>query len=75
MEHRLIEIISECLDIDMGSLKMRLNDTTVWDSLARVNALFIIEDEFDIFFDESELKTLVTPNALIEAVMQKGRGE
>lgn len=72
MEQRLIEIILEVLDVDEVALKARWDDAAVWDSLARVNTLFIIEDEFDIFFDESELKTLRTPKALVEAVMQKG---
>lgn len=73
MEQRLTEIILEVLEIDEAALKERWDDAAVWDSLARVNILFIIEDEFDIFFAEQELKALVTPKALVEAVMRKGR--
>lgn len=50
MEQRLIEIISEVLEIDEAVLRSRWDDTTIWDSLARVNVLFVIEDELDIFF-------------------------
>lgn len=73
MEQRLIELILEVLDIDEAMLRSRWDDMAVWDSLARVNILFVIEDEYDILFDESELKALTTPKALLEAVMRKGR--
>lgn len=72
MEQRLIEIILEVLDIDEAVLRSRWDDRTIWDSLARVNVLFVIEDELDIFFEESELSALTTPKALVEAVMEKG---
>lgn len=72
MEQRLIEIISEVLEIDEAVLRSRWDDKTIWDSLARVNVLFVIEDELDIFFEESELTALTTPKTLVEAVTKKG---
>ena len=72
MEQRLIEIISEVLEIDEAVLRSRWDDKTIWDSLARVNVLFVIEDELDIFFEESELTALTTPKTLVDAVMEKG---
>lgn len=73
MEQRLTEIILEVLDIDEVTLKERWDDAAVWDSLARVNILFVIEDELDIFFNELELKAIATPKALVEAVLRKGQ--
>lgn len=75
MEQRLIEIMKETLNIDEAELKAHWDDAAVWDSLTRVNVLFVIEDEFNILFDESELEALATPKALAEAVMKKGQEE
>lgn len=75
MEQKLKEIFSEILQIDASELDSRWDDASIWDSLTKVNVLFVIEDEYDILFDEAELKTLTTPKALAEAVIRKGAGE
>lgn len=75
MEQKLKGIFSEILQIDASELDSRWDDASIWDSLTKVNVLFVIEDEYDILFDEAELKTLTTPKALAEAVIRKGAGE
>lgn len=72
MEQKLKEIFLDVLEIDASELESRWDDAAVWDSLTRVNILFVIEEEYDILFDEEELKALTTPKALTEAVMRKG---
>lgn len=75
MERKLKEIFLDILDIEASELEARWDDANVWDSLSRVNILFVIEDEYDILFDEQELQTLTTPKALAEAVMRKAAAE
>lgn len=71
MEEKLIEIVLDVLGITNDELTERFDDVTVWDSLRRVEILFSIEDEYDITFDEEELKSLNTPKKLIAAVLEK----
>ncbi len=72
MEQRLKEIFLDVLKIDESELDLHWDDANVWDSLTRVSILFVVEEEFDILFDEVELGTLTTPKALTEAVVRKG---
>ena len=72
MEQRLLEIMSEILKLDKETLLTGFDEKTIWDSLHRVEILFAIEDEFDISFDEDELKELDTPRKLSQAAMEKG---
>lgn len=71
MEQKLKEIFLDILEIDASELDSRWDDATVWDSLTRVNILFVIEEEYDVLFSEEELKELTTPKALAEAVKRK----
>ena len=75
MELKLKKIFLDILEINEAELDSQREDASVWDSLKLVNILFVIEDEFDILFDETELKDLTTPKALAEAVMRKGTEE
>lgn len=72
MEQKLKEIFLDILEIDESKLDSQWNDAAVWDSLTRVNILFVIEEEYDILFDEEELKELTTPKALADAVVRRG---
>ena len=72
MEQRLLEIMSEILKLDKETLLAAFDEKTIWDSLRRVEILFAIEDEFDISFDENELKELDTPRKLSQAAVEKG---
>lgn len=74
MEEKLKKIFLDVLEIEASELECRWDDAAVWDSLTRINILFVIEEEYDILFDEEELKTLTTPKALVEAVMRRGIG-
>ena len=71
MEEKLIELVLDVLGITGEELTERYDEATVWDSLRRVEILFAIEDEFDVIFDEEELKSLDTPKKLIAAVLEK----
>jgi len=71
MEHEIVQIISELLKLDTDALSARFDQTTVWDSLQRVEILFAIEDEFGLQFSEEELAGLDTPKKLCEATLRK----
>ena len=71
MEERIRELICEVLKTEPAKLAERMDDSTVWDSLLRVEVLFAIEEEYDILFEQDELKTLDTPQKLFQAAMKK----
>lgn len=73
MEQEVMNLIAELLKLDTDSLSSRFNQTTIWDSLQRVEILFAIEDEFDVQFSEVELARLDTPEKLYKAVLRKVR--
>lgn len=73
MEQEVMNLIAELLKLDTDSLSSRFNQTTIWDSLQRVEILFAIEDEFDVQFSEAELARLDTPEKLYKAVLRKVR--
>lgn len=71
MKDSLYEIITKVLKIGKEDLLQVMEEKTAWDSLQRVEILFVIEDEFDVTFDSEELKSLDTPKKLMDAVMDK----
>ena len=60
-----------------GDDRIALQDDTTpsevpgWDSLAQVNILFAIEDEFDIEFTDDEIAGFGTVGALKERIREK----
>lgn len=71
MSDTIIEIICEILDIEKETLLNDFDNNNIWESLHRVEILFAIEDEFDVFFSEEELAELNTPKKLHDAVLRK----
>lgn len=71
MKDKIIEIVSSILKITPEELGERIDDKEVWDSLTRVEILFAIEEELDIYLDDSELADITTPQKLIEVIEGK----
>lgn len=67
---RIAEIVSDLLDLDGFPLTAQTmpRDVPGWDSLANVNIVFAVEEEFDVEFDEEQLKSFSTVGAFARGV-------
>jgi acyl carrier protein len=49
----------------------RRDGVAAWDSLKHVELIFAVEDAFDVSFDESEMESLDSEDAIVAAVRAK----
>ena len=68
---RILELVASVMKKDVEFLKANLDTENLWNSLTRVEILLTIEEEFDIFFDDEDIKRIKTINQLIEVVEGK----
>ena len=68
---RILELVASVMKKDVEFLKTNLDTENLWNSLTRVEILLTIEEEFDIFFDDDDIKRIKTINQLIEVVEGK----
>ena len=68
---RILELVASVMKKDVEFLKTNLDTENLWNSLTRVEILLTIEEEFDIFFDDEDIKRIKTINQLIEVVEGK----
>ena len=71
MEDKILEIMIEVLKISREMLLNNFDNKEIWDSMSRVEILFALEEEFNVFFEEEELAVLITPKLLREAAIGK----
>lgn len=71
MKENVTEIICDVLKITPDELQKRIADSTVWDSLMKIEIFFAIEDELGIRFDKNDLVRMTTPEALLAVVEEK----
>jgi len=57
---KIFEIFQDILDIDRNilSLETKPSDIDEWDSMATVNIIVVIEEEFNVKFKLEEIQTL-----------------
>ena len=73
MKENILKIMAEILKTDQEDLLAHFDERERWDSLARVEILFALEDEFEIQFSGEEIADLNTPQRLCEAVLRKAK--
>mgnify|MGYP000972641672 FL=1 len=66
----IIEIFQDILDVKKGtvSLKTASSDIDQWDSVATVNIIVALEDEFGIKFKLEDIQTLETVQDFVDLV-------
>jgi acyl carrier protein len=71
---RIAEIFRDVLDDEALELSRETTPMSLpgWDSLAHVNVLFSVEEEFGVQFSTSEFKRLTTVGDLADALVTKG---
>lgn len=68
IEYAVKDIIKNHLDLDEQPLSRDLIDELGMDSLAEIELVMQLEDEFDIEIDEIEFENLVTIDDLVKGV-------
>ena len=69
---KILELIAAITKKDISFLRVNLDTENLWNSLTRVEIFLTIEEEFDIFFDEEDIKSIKTINQLVKAIEDKG---
>jgi acyl carrier protein len=66
----IIEIFQDILDVKKGtvSLKTTFSDIDQWDSVATVNIIVALEEEFGIKFKLEDIQTLETVQDFVDLV-------
>ena len=66
----IIEIFQDILDVKKGtvSLKTASSDIDQWDSVATVNIIVALEEEFEIKFKLEDIQTVETVQDFVELV-------
>ena len=71
-EERIKEILVEQLKIDESILNRDLNfDSLAIDSLELLELIVAIEEEFDIFLDDQEMRRLETLGEMSDYILEK----
>lgn len=73
---RVAAILSEVLGVAVTAAEKPTRETLAqWDSIAQVNVIFGIEDEFGVQFTEQEMSELASLEAIVAAVEAKRGGQ
>ena len=68
---KVLEIVSSVVKKDVAFLKANATEDTVWNSLSKVEILMILEEEYDITFDQEDIKRIRTLKDLMTVMGEK----
>lgn len=68
---KVLEIVSSVVKKDVAFLKENATEDTVWNSLSKVEILMILEEEYDILFDQDDIKHIRTLKDLMDVMGEK----
>ena len=71
MKEKILAIISEVTKIGVDELLKKENEPKLWDSLLHVELVIMLEDEFDIFFEQEEISEMTTVKKIVELIESK----
>ena len=71
MKEKILAIISEVTKIGVDELLKKENEPKLWDSLLHVELVIMLEDEFDIFFEQEEISEMTTVKKIVELIERK----
>jgi acyl carrier protein len=76
LTNKVIEVVSSSLKIDKEKLneKSGLGDVVKWDSLNHAGLVVDLENHFDVGFGFDELDKIITIEAIVESLEEKGVG-
>lgn len=70
----VIDIVSKVLEVesDAVSVSSGLGKTPKWDSMNHTKLVLELEDSFDVDFDFKELDKIITVEAIVSSLRDKG---
>ncbi|TXE85096.1 acyl carrier protein [Campylobacter peloridis] len=72
MEDKFYEILESILEIKVDeNSNLSMQNCKNWTSLAHIDIIMSLEEEFDIKFNKEELSNLNSQNALLNAIKDK----
>lgn len=71
MEERILDIVSNFVNVSTDELKKLITKEGVWDSLQKVEIIIALEDEFDITFNQEEIAEINTISDFINKIQGK----
>lgn len=71
MKEKVIGIIADVLGMSADEVSAAYSDSSLWDSLKKVEIVFALEDEFGIMFEQEEIAEMKTPESIVECVEKK----
>ena len=68
----IIEIFEDILDVKKGTVKLSSNSSDIneWDSIATVNIIVALEDEFRIKFKLEDIQTVKSVQDFVDLVQK-----
>ena len=72
MKERVIAIVGKVLNAPPGSITEKSSPDTVenWDSLAHMNIVLALEQEFGIQFDDEQLLEMLNVGLIVDTVQE-----
>ncbi|EAK7791675.1 acyl carrier protein [Campylobacter coli] len=69
MEKQFYEILKNILEIEVNEhTNLSMNNCPEWNSLAHINIIMSLEEEFEIKFDKEKLTELNSQNMLLKEI-------
>lgn len=76
MENKFYEILENILEIKVDeNTNLNMQNCKNWTSLAHIDIIMSLEEEFDIKFNKEELTNLKSQNDLLNAIKSKAKYE
>lgn len=73
MKERVKEIMADIMLLDPASIDERSSMDTVerWDSLAQINLVSALEEEFGVTFEVEDFETMTSFRSIMDALTEK----
>lgn len=72
MEEKFLELFSEVLELEEDEepldFRDRLEDLEMWDSLAALSLVSMLDDEFGVIMGSKDLKTMATIQDILDFI-------
>ena len=73
MEERIRMVMGDILEIDPSRIDFGIKMDTIesWDSVAHINLVTALEEEFGVMFDVAEIETMISYEDIVETLNAK----
>ena len=77
LENRVLKILETILDLSEEdlSLESSMEDIEEWDSVKMMEIVLALEEEFDLYFSETQLEEMIDMRSIISAIKDSIQNE